>query len=317
MDNKKIIELFLWVFTAILMYILTISFSISATFLMLIAPVPFMIITRRYGYKVALISSMFAVMTIFLLSDFFSSFLFAQLFCLTGIAFGAISTKVKTPFDYMLSAIIASLFSKILIIFIFSKVAGINPFIIDPEAATETVSALTKLFPNEWASSSALAIEEQIKAMAENLSMLMPSILILFAALDSLLSYYTASYIIQRFKYTAMVKMPPFGEWRIPQNIFWALLVSLILDLVSRANPEYRQLTIISLNLLEVLRALFIIQGLSLAWHFMSLRKIHKILKITFVLLSIILAPLSYILYIVGIFDICYDLRKLIRRKMK
>jgi len=316
-DNKKIIELILWVFISISMFVFTIGFALSSTFFVLIAPVPFMLITRRYGHKIAFLSAFIASGIVFFLLDPVASLMFALLFCLTGIAFGVISVKVKSASDYMLAAILASLFSKMILVVIFSKIIGVNPFVIDADATSGIISSVIKVFPKVGAQLSVSSIEEQIKTMANNLSLLMPAMLILFSAMDSLASYYCSSYIIKRLKYVPLVKMPPFSEWRCPQNIFWALFASLIIDLTSRAYPEVRQLTVISVNLLEILRAVFIVQGLSLAWYFMTLRKVHRVLKVMFVILSIIFAPLSYILYIVGIFDICYDLRKLIRRKMK
>ena len=299
------------------MFVLTIGFVLSSTFFMLVAPVPFMLIARRYGHKIAFLSAVVASGIVYFLLDPVASLTFALLFCITGIAFGVISVRVKSGSDYILAAIVASLFIKVVLVVIFSKIIGINPFSVDTETASGVISSLIKVFPKTGAQLSVSSIEEQIKTMANNLSLLMPSILILFAAIDSLASYYCSSYIIKRLKYVPMAKIPPFGEWRCPQNIFWALFASLIIDLTSKAYPEVRQLAVISINLLEILRAVFIVQGLSLAWYFMTLRKVHSFLKVMFMILSVIFAPLSYILYIVGIFDICYDLRKLIRRKMK
>lgn len=317
MNNKKIFELIFWVLMSVLMFILITGFALTATLFMLIAPVPFMLITRRLGPKMTAIGVLIGVSCIYLLSDPFTSIIYIITFCALGVAFGTISLRAKNGFDYMLFSIAASVFSKIILITVFSQLTGSNPFMIDPEVTNKMISTAANIFSKAGISAPSLSLKDYAKILTDRLSLLMPSMLILFAAMDSLLSYCLASHIVKRLKYEPIVKMPPFGEWRCPQNIFLALLVSLAVDLASRAFPDKRQLVVISANLLEVLRAIFIIQGLSLAWYFMTLRKVHRFFKSIFVIFGIIFSPISYILYIVGIFDICYDLRKLIRRKLK
>lgn len=317
MNNKKIVELIFMVIISLLMFILMTGFALTATLIMLIAPVPFMLVTRRLGPKIAALGIFIGAGSMYFLSDPFTSIIYVLTFGVLGMWFGVISLRAKNGFDYMLLAIAASAFSKIILMAIFSTLTGSNPFVIDPEVANKMVTSLAEVFSKAGMSAPSFSIKDYTKSLTDNLSLLMPSMLILFAAMDSLASYYLASRIIRHLKSEPIVKIPPFGEWRCPQNIFWALLVSLAMDLASRAYPDKRQLVVISANLLEVLRAIFIIQGLSLAWYFMTLRKVHRFFKFAFAVFAIAFSPISYILYIVGIFDICYDLRKLIRRKLK
>lgn len=94
-------------------------------------------------------------------------------------------------------------------------------------------------------------------------------------------------------------------------------MAALITDLAAKALPDERIFLVLSANLMEVLRTVFMIQGLSLMWYFMSKHKVNKFAKVLLTAFGIVFSPVSYILSMVGIFDIWYDLRKRLRRKKK
>ena len=58
--------------------------------------------------------------------------------------------------------------------------------------------------------------------MVETVSLLMPSMIIFFSAIDTLATYGAASYIMKRPDGRAPA-LPGFGTWRFP-GIFWALV---------------------------------------------------------------------------------------------
>ena len=111
--------------------------------------------------------------------------------------------------------------------------------------------------------------------------------------------------------------LPPFVHWRFPKNIFWALLAALILDMASKAFPDDGLYRMLSLNLMEVLRGIFLVEGLSLLWYFMSAYKVNKALRVILTLFCAFFAPVSYVLSMIGIFDIWYDLRRRIKLRRK
>ena len=97
----------------------------------------------------------------------------------------------------------------------------------------------------------------------------------------------------------------------------WALLAALILDMASKAFPDDGLYRMLSLNLMEVLRGIFLVEGLSLLWYFMSAYKVNKALRVILTLFCAFFAPVSYVLSMIGIFDIWYDLRRRIKLRRK
>ena len=114
-----------------------------------------------------------------------------------------------------------------------------------------------------------------------------------------------------------MPELPPFASWRFPKNIFWALLAALILDMASKAMPDDPLYKMLSMNMMEVLRGVFLIEGLSLAWHFMTAYRVNRAVRCLAVCFGLFFAPVSYVFSMVGVFDIWYDLRKRIKLRGK
>ena len=72
-----------------------------------------------------------------------------------------------------------------------------------------------------------------------------------------------------------------------------------------------------SLNLMEVLRALFLAEGLSLSWFFLRAFRVNTVIGAILLVLAVFFSPVSYMLSMIGIFDIWYDLRKRIKIRRK
>lgn len=130
--------------------------------------------------------------------------------------------------------------------------------------------------------------------MVESIALLMPSMLILFSVLDTFVSYGIVRKALLRLGDDSFIKLPPFGNWRCPKNILWALLASLIMDVASKAFPDQRLFTVLSINLMEVMRGVFMVEGLSLMWYFMTKRNTSKYIKIAAVSFCAVFLPHIY-----------------------
>ncbi|MDO5562075.1 MAG: DUF2232 domain-containing protein [Synergistaceae bacterium] len=313
--NNPFIEWFGWVMLSVVMYVVGMGLIVTAPFVVLVAPVPFMALMRRQGYARAMIGAFAASASVYTLSGPSAAAMFIISFGMLGVAMGVISLHAKTGVDCVAASIVVSVFSKIFLMAVFSRVAGVNPFAVTPEAAGEMVKMAVSA--GSIPGVSAGDVKAYAKNISESVSLLMPSMLIVFAAADSLFSYVLTSKVLVRMGSDGLKRLPPFGDWRCPKNIFWALIASLILDALSKAQPDERIFTVLSVNMMEVVRGVLTLQGLSLAWYFMSKRGVHKSLMVFFVIIGLIISPVAYVLSMVGVFDIWYDLRKRIRRNSK
>jgi uncharacterized protein YybS (DUF2232 family) len=312
---KILFEWLFWVLLSVLLFIAGMDLSVAAPIVILVAPFPIMVLERRQGWREAIIGAAFGSVLAYMLSGPVAAIIYAVVFGLQGAVFGIIAGRSDNGTDFIVMAVIASITAKVLLMSVFTKLYGVNPLSLTPEAASGMVASVAGVIAKSGIAPSDALVKSYVSAMIETVTLLMPSMIILFSALDTLATYAATSFILQKTGSGKLVDLPQFGEWRFPKNIFWALLLAVIADFASKSFPEERIFAILSANLMEVLRGLFMIEGLALCWFYMSARGINRVLKIMLSIFCIIFSPISYILSMVGIFDIWYDLRSRIRRK--
>lgn len=315
MRSKILFEWFLWILISLFMFSVGMIFAPSAPLLILIAPLPFMVLAKRQGLREAALGAVFASVASLMFFGVVSALLFTMEFGLLGVLFGAIAIRSRRGVDFVLQAMTVSIAAKVVLMMAFTGLSGANPFAVRPETAAEVLSSMSAAL-----SAGGIVLSEEILKnyailVTETVSLLMPSMIIFFSAMDTLATYTFASYIIRRIGGKRMPSIPPLEEWRFPKNLFWALAVAVAADFASKAFPDERAYAVISANLMEVLRALFMVEGIALSWYYMAARGIAKPLRIAFAVVGTLFSPLSYILSLVGIFDIWYDLRARARRK--
>ncbi|NLD05538.1 MAG: DUF2232 domain-containing protein [Synergistaceae bacterium] len=315
MKSKIIFEWLSWILLSIAMFSGGMYVALASPFLILIAPVPFMMLEIRQGIRESLLGVLFGSAFVFMLFGSLPAFMYAIEFGTLGVVFGYISGRIEKGTDFILLSIAASVIAKMILLLTFTSLSGMNPFAMSPETAMEIVSSLA----NKLSASGIGASDEIIKsyslAMVETVSLLMPSMIIFFSAIDTFATYRVVSYLIRRSGGEALAVLPKFETWRFPKDLFWALGAAVIMDIAGKAFPDERVFTVMSANLMEVLRAIFMLEGLSLCWYYMSSRGIARAVKVTISLFCVLFSPISYILSMVGIFDIWYDLRTKIRGK--
>ena len=286
-------------------------------FTVIAAPAPFLLFTCRAGIKVSLPWALLGVFAVFFSMGEVAALMYACEFAVLGLACGFLMLRAKSGADYFLSAVAASVAVKIFLIGAFHYAAGFNPFMLTPEAAEAFISSLSGTLLHGGVEVSPDMVKSYAAEVSATIGMLMPSMIILFAACDTAAGYAAARAYSRKDESVAVPQLPPFGSWRFPKNIFWALLAALILDMVSKAMPDERLYKMLSLNMMEVLRGVFMIEGLSLAWYFMTEYRVNHFVKCAAACIGLFFAPVSYILSMVGVFDIWYDLRKRIKLRGK
>ena len=317
MDGKKaILEWMIWVTLSLGLFVSEVFVPMLSPVVLLIAPVPFMVIEYRLGTRFAMLGALIATAAFAVVGDYPSSIMFCVMFAFTGMAFGSAARISDSGTDYALMAVTISVLAKVFIMCIFTFSMGVNPFGITPESASNVIKTITAMAAkSNGAALPEAAMKEAVASVVETVRVLLPSIIILFGAMDSWASYALGGRIVTKLGSKPFPALAPFALWRLPKNIFWALLMALAFQFASKFMPDVHALSVISDNLMEVLRAVLTIDGLAVCWFFMTKRKIHRVIKFCFAVFCIIFSPISYILCMVGIFDIWYDLRKFARGK--
>ena len=315
MDRKVVFEWFFWVLLSAVIFTAGMSIAVAAPLLVLLAPAPLMLLSGRQDLRRAACGAVFGSALVFATLGAMPAVMYFVMFGLLGVMFGAAAKFASTGGDFIIAAMTASIITKVALLAVFTRLAGVNPFMITPEAATGMMDSLSAAFQAGGMSVSREAFQTYAKEVVETVKLLMPAMIVLFGAADTFVCYAVAAKLLPKMGSQPPAALPPFGTWRVPRNIFWALLAAIVVDLAGKMRPDLYFFRMLSANLMEVLRAVFLVEGLALCWFFMTKRGLHRALKVFLTFFCAFFSPVSYILSMVGIFDIWYDLRKRARRK--
>lgn len=307
MKSKVLLEPLLIVSLSVLLFAAGTGLAFVMPLAIVAVPAFFMVLERRRGTRLALLCVYLGTFPILLVAGPASAMFYMFSMALLGVLYGYLAGKAKNGTDFLLMGITASVAVKVFLMLLLYMTTGVNIFSVSPEAAELLAANAASVLPNV----DAALFKEVMLTMA----LRMPAILIAFSTLDTFISYVVCYRIIKRFGGNKIVSIPPFGLWKFPKNIFLAFVAAVLADAVSKALPSGRILDMVSVNVLELTRWMFFLEGLSLCWYYMTARAVNRPFKIAVTGFCVVYWPVSFVLASIGFFDIWFDLRKHIRRK--
>ena len=104
-------------------------------------------------------------------------------------------------------------------------------------------------------------------------------------------------------------KWKSFKDITLPKSLLWYFLVTLLVSMF--ANPEEGTYLFAAIvNLTYILQFLMVLQGLTFLFYYFDKNGIAKAFAITIALVSFLVPIFLYIIGILGIIDLGFDLRK-------
>jgi uncharacterized protein YybS (DUF2232 family) len=156
-------------------------------------------------------------------------------------------------------------------------------------------------------------LREQFETSIDMMQVLIPSMFVMASFLMVLLMELVSFPIAQRFGID-VPKWKPFRELKLPKSLLWYYLLVLLASIAF--NPEqgtYWYTAVINLSF--ILQFFMILQGLSFVYYLSHLKGWSKALPILITVFTFIFPILLYIVRILGIIDLGFDLRKRIELK--
>ncbi|WP_226681700.1 YybS family protein [Sutcliffiella horikoshii] len=309
-ETKHITEgaALLGIYVLLLLMTLFIPFIGLITFLALV--VPFVVYTARNGWK----SGIWLVVVAGVLSVLIGSPVALALSIpasTAGVVIGHLVQKNTSRY-----AILGAATGVFLLNYILAYVVAIVLFDID------FIEVMQEMIRESIQASEAIATslgqenaKEAVAILEESLgytSYLLPTMLVLTSFVHAYFSQLITFFIIKRLK-MKISPFPPFRELVLPKSLLWYYLIVLILSLM--APEEGTTLFMVVLNLSFILMLLMTVQGFSFIFYFCHIKKISKAIPITLVILSFLITPLVYIIRMIGIIDIGFQLRERIQGK--
>lgn len=317
MKNKALFEPFLIVFLSLLVFTAGITYNAAAPLAVFTSPAFFMTLERRSGTRAALIGVCLGSAVLLAAAGGALSLTYMAAVGLLGVFFGHMAGRAKSGAEFMLASVTASVLVKVLLLTLVYVATGENLFYISPERAKLLAASMAKalspgvLVPDEE------TVRAYTKIIVDTFSTQMPSMLILFSVCDTFISYLLSWKVVKRFGGGKIVSLPPFSLWKFPRNVFLAFFVAIIADAIGRTSPSNQAFAMMAANILELLRWLFLLEGLALCWYYMTARGVGRPFKVAVAAFSVLWWPVSFIMSSLGFVDIWFDLRRHIRRKQK
>ena len=152
---------------------------------------------------------------------------------------------------------------------------------------------------------------EELLAGVEAGRFLKPTLFVIASFLSVFFIQLVSFPIARRFQ-VEVPKWKPFRFLQLPKSILWIYLFSMIASIV--LNPEEGSFTFMAIvNIAFLLQWLMVLQGLAFIYHLSYAKKFPKVVPIMVTIGVLLFPQLLYIVRILGIIDLGFDLRKRIK----
>ncbi|QSF45098.1 DUF2232 domain-containing protein [Paenibacillus tianjinensis] len=152
---------------------------------------------------------------------------------------------------------------------------------------------------------------EDVNTISHMTIQVIPMTLILSSFMMAVITHSIVRPILNSMGY-AVPKLKPAREWRLSRSFIWYYLLGVVISLFF-GNSDSNFMLMISANLLPLLQIVFKIQTIGFVFFLVHERKWSKIVAILLSLLVVWLPGL----WIIGIIDIAFPLRELVKKSKR
>jgi len=235
---------------------------------------------------------------------------FAFILALLGIVIGSAINQKKSKLYLFMSSGVSVLLSMAIAYVAYVQFAGINIINMSTDLLRENYEQSNELAKS--VTGQVVFQQEQIEAMLKTIELTIPATVTIFAFMAAFIIITLNLPVLKRLGLD-VPKFEPFQNMRLPRSILWYYMIVLCINLFMR--PEFGStLDIIVLNVSSILWMLLILQGISFIHYFISKKEMPNVVKWIATLLAL---PLSSIMILLGIVDLGFDLRSLVKGKTK
>ncbi|MRX73402.1 DUF2232 domain-containing protein [Bacillus lacus] len=267
-------------------------------------PLPFIVYGMRHGLKSAAIMFVAALAVVFIIGAAPA----LPLVLITGaggIAMGYFYRKSQTG-PAIAAGTIGYTGGLLISYIIIVSLLGVNIAELAEESLNQSVSIL------ESFGQTSEAQIEQARAMMDLFQNIIPAFLLIMGAVMAFISHIIAIPVLKRLR-MEIPRLKPFREWMLPISLIWYFLIATILLMVNLDEGGFVYIAVI--NIYYVLQILLAVQGFSFIFFYFHQKKLSKAIPVLILISSLIVPILLYLIRILGIIDLGFQLRKRIKKK--
>jgi uncharacterized protein YybS (DUF2232 family) len=157
------------------------------------------------------------------------------------------------------------------------------------------------------------SVIKQFESMIDMIEVLVPSMFVMGSFLIVFLLQLASFPLLKRFG-ISVPTWRPFRDLNLPKSILWYYLITMIAAMFMQPEKGTYWFWVIS-NLSVILQMLMVLQGVSLVFYVTHVKRYPKAVPIIVIILIFLLPFVLYIVRILGIIDLGFDLRKRLGEK--
>jgi uncharacterized protein YybS (DUF2232 family) len=289
-----------------ILLLMTVYVPVLGTVVNFFLALPFMMFSARNHRKESFV---------FLIASLFLSLIAGSLLALpltlayglTGIVIGDCIRKEKSKYATFIAGSITFLIN--LVIQYVISIVFLNMDIIKEsiqllrESIDQSIRIVTSFTekPNE-------AVIQQVYAAIDLIEILTPTIFVITSFSIVFIIQLVSYPILKRFGIKVVVG-EHFRNFKLPKSMIYYFLIALLVNLI--IQPESGSYIHLALsNILFILLLLIVVQGLSFIWYFSYQKSLSKAVPILITIAMFLMPLILYIVWILGIMDLGFDLRK-------
>lgn len=313
MNNvRKLTEgaILLAAFTALLL--ITIYTPIIGSIINLVLPLPFIIFSAKNSLK-NIIAFLLAAIFISFIAGSFIGLVLMLIYGSAGVVIGYLLQKNKSRTVIMISSSLTFLVGLVIsyaVSVAFFKIDIIHELTV---ALNESMKTSQDLFKAMGNNDQIKLLKEQNANLIKMIETYAPSVLIMASIYAAFLTQLICFPIAKRFG----VNVQPWGSIRnlsFPRSLLWYFLIVMGATILVHPNEStYFYMVIANAN--YILQMFMVLQGLAFLLYILHQRSVAKGLRVLIVILAFVIPTIHYIIMIVGITDLGFDLRKRFEKK--
>ncbi|MBC3797739.1 YybS family protein [Acetobacterium tundrae] len=277
-------------------------------------PVPMVVLGKRQGLKVSIISSLAATILIFLFMDPITALSFGALMFFVGCSLGFAYYKNISPVRKVIVGAVGFGILLIAVVLGYQFIMGVNfTNYIFQMMETSTKEVMNIYETSNMIDASQLTIlKDMMDARMQTLKLVLPSTLLLLPVLFSTVNIVVCDFILKRIGYSVQ-GFEPLSQWKIPASLKYFLAIFIVGDFIISVFQITAIPDIYIYTFIVFIDLIFLVMGISFIFDFMEYKKVHnKGLKVLVVFVALLLQSFVTLL---GVADVYLGLRMIFRRE--
>ncbi|GGE53721.1 hypothetical protein GCM10011391_35800 [Pullulanibacillus camelliae] len=275
-------------------------------------PLPMMYFCSKYGLQKGVIPLLVSAFLAFLFTDIITATV-AFYMLIMGVVMGSALFHRKSAFVTLAMGTLANLIILIGVYFVLKMAFDFSPLSYFVDQFNQALDTSMRVMPNSMITGEE---KDSVALLKNNLqqmvSVLAPALLVSFSVTWAFIIELISTPFLKRLR-APYPKWLPLREWRFPRSIIWYYLLSIVM-MMFMSHSQGSMLYIMSDNVFYLLEIILAIQGVSFIFYFCYNKELNIAIPIIITIAGFIVPWLLYLIRLLGIIDLGFDLRKQMRK---